>query len=101
MQETRCDEKPEAIKASDLRRLLESQGYSCALTGELLTPETATLDHIVPLARGGDHALENLWVLHARVNTAKGTMLVEEFLEMCRQAVGLADRKASGSHPGV
>lgn len=67
--------------------LLNEQSYRCALTGRALTPETAALDHIVPIQRGGKHALENTQVLHNDVNRAKGTMTNEEFVAMCGDVV--------------
>jgi 5-methylcytosine-specific restriction endonuclease McrA len=76
-------------------RILEQQQYRCALTGRELTPETAVLDHIVPLGRGGAHAASNIWVLHRDVNQAKGKMLPEEFFELCQQVMAnkaVADR---------
>lgn len=71
--------------------MLERQGYRCALTGRELTPEVAAADHIVPLARGGEHRIANIWIIHQKINAAKGTMLVEEFVSMCRQVVAWAD----------
>lgn len=50
---------------------VEAQGFKCALTGRDLKPETASLDHIRPLGRGGENTLENAWVLHREVNQAK------------------------------
>lgn len=66
-----------------LRRLIESQGYRCALTGESLTPKTATVDHVTPLTRGGAHAIENAQVIVDYVNQAKGQMTNDEFIAMC------------------
>lgn len=76
--------KPVPVTASKIMQLIENQHFRCALSGRKLTPETASLDHIVPLSRGGSHEIENLWVVEHLVNTAKGTMTVDEFLEMCR-----------------
>lgn len=67
--------------------ILERQRYRCALTGQTLTPETAVLDHIVPLARGGAHCATNVWVIHKDVNRAKGQLLLDELYAMCEQAV--------------
>jgi 5-methylcytosine-specific restriction endonuclease McrA len=64
--------------------MIETQGFRCALSGRQLTPETASLDHIVPLSRGGTHDRSNLWVVDQHVNTAKGTLTVDEFVAMCR-----------------
>lgn len=80
-------QKPKTVTSKQIRELVEQQEYCCALTGRKLTPETASLDHIVPLGRGGTHDISNLWVLEHRVNTAKGTMMLSEFMDMCRDIV--------------
>jgi 5-methylcytosine-specific restriction endonuclease McrA len=63
--------------------LLNRQGFRCALTGRVLTPESASLDHIVPVCRGGEHRIENTQVLEHRVNRAKGTLANDEFIALC------------------
>lgn len=63
---------------------IREQNYRCALSGVLITPKTAHLDHIVPLSEGGDNSIANLQWLHEDVNTAKGTMTQQQFVEMCR-----------------
>ncbi|MCC7409317.1 MAG: hypothetical protein IT442_14725, partial [Phycisphaeraceae bacterium] len=63
--------------------LLQRQAYRCALTGWDLTPETAALDHIIPVSRGGEHRISNAQVLTKIVNRAKGTLTNEEFIELC------------------
>ena len=75
------------ICRADLLRMIADQGYRCALTGRQLTPETASLDHKVPLGRGGVHAIENIWIVHEDANRAKGTMTAEEFVALCREVV--------------
>lgn len=77
-------ETSQKVGRKELICLVESQGYCCALTGWGLKPETASLDHILPVSRGGDHSIENLQVLDYRVNKAKGTMTTAEFVEMCK-----------------
>lgn len=77
----------ERISTSDIRQLLEEQGYRCALTGVELTPEIASLDHKTPLSKGGAHSKANCQVLHIEVNRSKGAMSNEEFLAMCRAVV--------------
>ena len=68
-------------------RLLEYQQYRCALTGRRLTPQTAALDHIVPVRFGGEHLIENTQVLHKDVNRAKGSLTSDEFIAMCHEVV--------------
>lgn len=79
----------ENITSKQIMALLEKQKYKCALTGWDLTPETASIDHIIPLAKGGDHTIDNAQIVDWRVNQAKGTMDNKEFVDMCR-AIALA-----------
>ena len=59
----------------------------CALSGIQLDLREHTgysLDHSVPVARGGDNSLENMQILHSRINRMKSDLLDEEFIEWCR-----------------
>ena len=76
---------PSTVTAKMIFGLLEKQQDRCALTGCELTPETASLDHIRPLSRGGSHELNNLWVIGHHVNSAKGSLTVDEFVALCRE----------------
>ena len=73
------------VESADLKKLLEMQGYRCALSGVRLEPRNAELDHKIPLARGGTNDLSNLQWLDRNVNRAKGAMDNEEFIAMCKQ----------------
>jgi 5-methylcytosine-specific restriction endonuclease McrA len=73
------------VTAKQILSLIERQDFRCALSGRTLTPETASLDHIVPLSRNGSHELSNLWVVDHLVNAAKGSLTVEEFVGLCRE----------------
>ena len=73
--------------------LIERQDFRCALTGRKLEPQTASLDHIIPLTQNGQHVIENTQVLHKDVNRAKGTLTNDEFLALCREVVAWADSK--------
>lgn len=76
--------KPPSLTARQVLAKIEAQEYRCAISGRELTPATATLDHIVPLGRGGKHCIDNVWVVHGQVNAAKGTMLMDEFVALCQ-----------------
>jgi 5-methylcytosine-specific restriction endonuclease McrA len=79
------------VAVAEVLQIIERQSYRCSLSGRLLTPQTACLDHIVPVSRGGKHQLENAQVLHKDVNRAKGTLRNEEFIQLCREVVAHAD----------
>ena len=87
-----ADEGPQKVTRHGLRDLLKSQGYCCGLTGRKLSPQTASLDHIVPVGRGGRHDMSNLQVLDVCVNAAKGTLTQAEFISICRDVVAHIDR---------
>ncbi len=75
------------VTTGNVLNLLATQEYRCALTGRELTPETASLDHIVPIRCGGEHVIENTQVLHKDVNRAKGSRTNIEFVGLCREIV--------------
>jgi len=79
------------VSTRNVLRLLEHQDYRCALTGRPLTPETASLDHIVPVRRGGEHLIENTQVLHKEVNRTKNSLTRDEFIQLCREVVAHAE----------
>ncbi len=80
------------ITAKQVMGLVHKQSFLCAISGRTLTPETASLDHIVALGRGGQHAIDNVWVVDHQVNTAKGTLSLDEFIEVCRDVVRWQDQ---------
>jgi 5-methylcytosine-specific restriction endonuclease McrA len=66
-------------------QLAERDGLSCYLCNEVIDmtlPKTskygATIDHVVPLSRGGLDELDNLKLAHWTCNLAKSNKLVEE-----------------------
>lgn len=87
----KASEGPEhaEVESADLKKLLEMQGYRCALSGVRLEPRNAEVDHKIPLSRGGTNDLGNLQWLDRNVNRAKGAMDNEEFIAMCKQIAKL------------
>lgn len=85
------DNDSDAVRQSDLMRLVEAQQYRCALSGIELTPETAALDHITPITNGGEHSIANLQWLNCEVNRMKGMLSVEVFIDICRRVSATAD----------
>jgi hypothetical protein len=81
------------ITGTHVRELLNKQGYRCYLSGRELTPSTASLDHKLTISKGGAHDIENIGVVDYRVNLAKGTMTIDEFILMCRDVVQHQDSK--------
>ena len=78
-----------------LKAKLESQRFRCALSGEEIMPGVnASMDHVVPVSRGGALGVENVQWVSIRVNKMKGDMLPDQFLSLCKAIV---ERAASHS----
>lgn len=75
------------LNRSYLVELIEKQEYRCALSGMPLTPDIASLDHIVPVSKGGKHEVGNVAWVHEEINRMKGTLSKDEFLAMCLKVV--------------
>lgn len=68
----------ECLSRDEIRAVLESCDGRCAYCFEL--SDSLTIDHIVPLARGGGHVLANLAPACARCNSSKHTKSLSEWL---------------------
>ena len=67
----------------------------CYLTGrpiDLNKSRSYHLDHIVPRSRGGDDSLDNCQIACREANQAKGDLLVEEFVALCKKVVEKAEK---------
>lgn len=65
-----------------LAELLARDGYKCGICGDSVDADAAypdpfskSIDHIVPLSRGGAHSPENCQLAHLRCNVSKGAKL--------------------------
>jgi 5-methylcytosine-specific restriction endonuclease McrA len=81
---------PSRFKALDLAARF---GPACHLCGEDADPELhwnedwfPTVDHLMPIALGGEDVLSNVAVAHRWCNTVRGVRPIEEF----RSLVGAA-----------
>jgi len=66
--------------------IIKRDGLNCYLCDKELTPKTATIDHIMPLSRGGFHCPSNAAIACRRCNSSKNNLTLEEYLERIRQA---------------
>ena len=80
----------DTVTRKEVLDLLERQEYRCAITGWALTPQTASIDHVVPLSAGGDHCIANAQIVELRINQMKGTLTMREFLDICKAVVANA-----------
>ena len=55
----------------------------CWFCGVKLPRQEVTLDHLIPIAQGGIHHLENLVASCHACNIAKGRRTLEEYRQVC------------------
>lgn len=62
------------------RELIARDGSFCYLCGKVLLNHEVTLDHVIPLSRGGEHSYDNLKIACRPCNVKKHTRTLVEFL---------------------
>lgn len=67
---------------SEIEDWLKSQPLVCHYSGKPLPEDDLSVDHKIPLERGGDNSLTNLCVCTKQMNTTKGTMTDLEFASL-------------------
>jgi len=64
--------------AENRLRIFERDGYVCYRCGKHLTRFSATLDHIQPVSKGGDHSYANLVTSCLHCNSRRGSRPVSD-----------------------
>lgn len=57
------------------REIIRRDGLNCYLCGELLTEKNATIDHFIPLSKGGFHCPSNARIACLKCNQRKNNKL--------------------------
>ena len=71
---------PHSIEIGTIRSIIkEYLGKPCRYCGEAITVDNFSLDHSLPLARGGSTSLDNIRVICVKDNHAKGSLTHFEF----------------------
>jgi len=60
-----------SITATEWQELKQSYRHSCLRCGQQEPVIALTMDHVIPLARGGSHTIDNIQPLCARCNSTK------------------------------
>jgi 5-methylcytosine-specific restriction endonuclease McrA len=61
------------LKTKEIAKLYTQACYNCNVT------ENLSIDHIIPLSRGGSHSIGNLLTLCRQCNSSKGSKLMMEW----------------------
>ncbi|RQM94427.1 hypothetical protein COR53_07845 [Staphylococcus pettenkoferi] len=72
----------------DIYKLIERDGGRCYLCGDDVLfsynfnhPKYPTIEHVVPISKGGTHSWDNVMVACRDCNTRKKTKSLEDFLK--------------------
>lgn len=72
------------VEWCELKALYDRQEGCCALSGVPITiGVNASLDHIIPKAKGGTNTIENYQWVHSTTNIMKNAYPIEQFIEWC------------------
>lgn len=63
-------EKRKSLRQKFMKKLLERDGNFCFYTGRIMPEENMTIEHLIPLCRGGKNNIENL-VLCLKIENQK------------------------------
>lgn len=85
-------DKSKGIKNFTFQDVIEKYGAetTCYLTGDVIDlakPSEYEFDHKTPRSRGGNNSFENLGISTREANRAKGTLTVDEFLDLCEKVL--------------
>lgn len=61
--------------------LWDRDGQVCYLCNENMTYRQATIDHVIPLAKGGADNMTNYKLAHPKCNLEKGNMMLDVYLK--------------------
>ena len=75
------------LRPIDLWKIAKKQKCICALTGDKLTKENISLDHIIPRIKGGMNEPKNLRLVIYHANIAKHSLSDVELIELCKKIV--------------
>ena len=81
----RC--KKGKLTAHDLWSIAKKQKLICPLTGEKLTTQNISVDHITPLCKGGTNNAFNIQLITRRANAAKNDMTHDELIRFCKNII--------------
>lgn len=71
-------EKRRSISHSLRAAVIRRDGLHCYLCNRAVIPEQVHIDHVIPVARGGQTNIDNLAVTHSHCNLAKSDRITDK-----------------------
>ena len=81
------------LTAFDLWKIAKKQKLICPISGIKLNASNISVDHILPISRGGTNEPSNVRLVHKWINLMLGIHTDEDFLKMCRVIVDYNDNR--------
>lgn len=75
------------LQPFDLWKIAKKQKLLCALTGKKLTKENMSVDHILPMSKGGSNEPSNIRLVDWDVNLARRALTDEQFFALCKSVI--------------
>lgn len=79
----RCHRKNQFVENVTVPMLLERNGDRCGICGEKVDaglrfphPDSPSVDHIIPVTKGGEHSMANCQLAHLGCNARKGDRVI-------------------------
>lgn len=72
------------LKPFDLWKILKTQKMICPLTGYKLSTKNISVDHIIPVSKGGTNQPSNIRIVDVIANKMLFTSTDEEFFKICK-----------------
>ena len=75
------------LKPFDFWKMAKRQKLICPLTGRKLSSENISVDHIIPLSKGGKNSIDNFRLVDKYANLARLNHTDEEFFKLCQDVI--------------
>jgi 5-methylcytosine-specific restriction endonuclease McrA len=75
----RARKRNATIGKVDYRAIWQRDQGICHICGQSVSPGDVHFDHVIPLAKGGGHSMDNIKVSHRRCNQQKHDKIEEMF----------------------
>ena len=91
-QKRRARKRGVEVESVTPKDIYERDNWTCYLCGKKINktskaphPKSPSLDHVVPICKGGGHTPENIKAAHLQCNQSKGGKTLEEYREYCER----------------
>lgn len=85
--------KCNALQAVEVVKLIIVSDNCCYCQRLYTKDNPKSIDHIIPIVRGGDHETDNINICCLQCNLSKRDLMLEEWLDLCRRVAHNRDHQ--------